>query len=314
MRSSLVEHLVCVTDNCNSQLDIECLKFAKDECVEGFLYCSKCSARYPIINGIPIIVEDFTLYISQRTKILGKWLLECRTNSMKQFLHEKSKHVINISQDRYEENGSWFKPYLSMHHQKAKADKHFSNIIHNGFDDFYIQISDLILDNFSNSNLCLDIGCATGTATHKLAKKLGFVIGVDQSFSFIKQACKKKSARAEFLVADSQNLPFSKNKFDLVVSLNMLDLVEPMNFIAHVSSLVRHGGNIVLTDPYDFRDEKGDPKNTHNGRSIRRLFIDNGFTVNRRTSRQSFIPWILRINKRAYLVYFADLVIAKRSV
>jgi len=315
LKNFVAEHLVCVTDNCNSRLDVECMSAIADDCVEGFLHCDICKASYPIINGVAIIVNDFTGYISQRTRILGKWLLECKTHSMKQFLWEKSKGVRNVSQNRYEEGGAWFEPYLYMHSAKTKIDKHFSQIINNEFDNFYAYLIDLVLDKFSASRMCLDLGCGIGISTRRLAEKLGFVFGTDQSFSFIREARKQnKNQNIEFCVGDSLKLPFKKYKFDLVVSLNVLDLVNPRILIAHMNSLLKSEGSMVITDPYDFRDEKGDLMNVYNGKSIRKLLTNDGFIIDKSTHNESFLPWILRINQRTYLLYFTDLIIAKKSV
>ena len=314
MRNSITEHLVCVTDNCNSLLKLEHLSSTSDDCTEGFLRCSRCDASYPIINGVAIIVNDFTNYISQRTKILGKWLLECKTDPMKKFIRKQAKDVQKLAQNRYEEGGTWFEPYLYMRSPKTKIDKRFSQIINENFDNFYSRLANLILDKFSDNKMCLDLGCATGTVTYRLAKKLDFVFGVDQSFSFVREARKQNKDNMEFLVADSLKLPFKNNKFDLVISLNVLDLVNPEKLLRYIHSLLKPAGSMVITDPYDFRDEKGDPNNTHDGKSIRKFLMNNGFTIDKNTQKESFLPWVLRINRRAYLLYFADLIIAKRSV
>lgn len=314
MRNSITEHLVCVTDNCNSSLELERLRSVGDDCTEGFLNCDVCDACYPIINGVAIIVDDFPSYISQRTRILGKWLLECKTDAMKKFVRKQARDAHKLAQNRYEEGGAWFEPYLYMRSPKTKTDKHFSQIINENFDNFYSHLADLILDRFSDSKMCLDLGCATGTVTHRLAKKLGFVFGVDQSFSFVREARKQNKDNTEFLVADSLKLPFKNDKFDLIISLNVLDLVNPEKLLMHMHSSLKPAGSVVITDPYDFRDEKGDPKNTHGGKSIRRFLMNNGFTIDKNTQKESFLPWVLRINRRAYLLYFADLIIAKRSV
>ena len=124
MRNSITEHLVCVTDNCNSPLKLEHLSSTSDDCTEGFLRCSRCDASYPIINGVAIIVNDFTNYISQRTRILGKWLLECKTDPMKKFIRKQAKDVQKLAQNRYEEGGTWFEPYLYMRSPKTQIDKH----------------------------------------------------------------------------------------------------------------------------------------------------------------------------------------------
>jgi 2-polyprenyl-3-methyl-5-hydroxy-6-metoxy-1,4-benzoquinol methylase/uncharacterized protein YbaR (Trm112 family) len=302
-----------VTKGCNSKLEIESIVDKDGDCVEGFLDCRKCKVAYPILDGVAVIVNDLATYASQRPKILGRWLVESKSKRMKDFLKEAGKHVGTTSEDRYEIGGSWFAPYLSMHSPKSKVDKHFAKIVNQSFDEFYRNIAELILHKFPSKALCLDIGCAVGTTAKKLAKKFDFVFGVDQSFSFIKEARKRNNTRnTEFLVVNSLELPLKK-QFDLVISLNLIDLVDPRKLLTNIHSLLVNHGHVVLADPYDFRDAKGNPRPLYDAKTLRKMLTDIGFTIDRSTSAGSFIPWMLRIHNRAYLVYFDDLIIASKS-
>ncbi len=313
MKNSIVEQLVCVTKGCNSKLEIESIANKDHDCVEGFLDCRKCEAAYPILDGVAVIVNDVATYASQRPKVLGRWLVETKSRRLKDFLKETAKHVRTTSEDRYEMGGSWFAPYLSMHSPKSKVDKHFAKIVNQNFDELYRNIAELILQKIRSKGLCLDIGCAIGTTAKRLAKNFDFVFGVDQSFSFIREARKRNNAKnTEFLVANSLQLPFEK-KFDLIVSLNLIDLVDPRKLLTNVHSLLANRGHVVMADPYDFRDEKGNPRSPYDAKSLRKMLADIGFTIDPSTSTESFIPWILRIHNRAYLVYFDDLIIASKS-
>ena len=314
MKNSIVEQLVCVTKGCNSKLEIESIADKHGDCIEGFLDCNKCQAAYPILDGVAVIVNDLVAYASHRPKILGRWLVESKNRLMKEFLKEAAKHVKITSEDRYEIGGAWFAPYLSMHSPKSKVDKHFAKIMNSRFDEFYRNIAELIFQKFSSQRLCLDLGCAVGTTAKALARKFDFVFGVDQSFSFIKEARKRNNAKnTEFLVVNSLELPFKKN-FDLIVSLNLIDLVDPKKLLTNIHSLLSNNGHVVLADPYDFRDEKGNPRPLYDSKNLRKLLNDIGFTIDESTSRESFIPWTLRIHNRAYLVYFDDLIIATKSI
>jgi len=313
MKNSIVEQLVCVTKGCNSKLEIESITDKDHDCVEGFLSCHKCEAAYPILDGVAVIVNDLVTYASQRPKILGRWLVESKSRRMKDFLKEAGKHVRTTSEDRYEMGGAWFAPYLSMHSPRSKVDKHFAKIVNQNFDEFYRNIAELISHKFPSKQSCLDLGCAVGTTAKALAQKYDFILGVDQSFSFIKEARKRNNRKnLEFLVTNSLQLPFKK-KFDFIVSLNLIDIVDPNKLLASIYSLLSNRGHVVLADPYDFRDERGNPRPLYDAKSLRKMLTDIGFTVDRSTSAESFIPWMLRIHNRAYLVYFDDLIIASKS-
>ena len=61
MLESSLEFLKCV--NCGSKLELDLFKQDK-EIIEGILECPKCNGQYPIIEKIPILWNDFSLYLS----------------------------------------------------------------------------------------------------------------------------------------------------------------------------------------------------------------------------------------------------------
>ena len=49
---------------------------------------------YPIIEGVAIIVKDFAKYAEQRMTMYGRWLLNSKTDKMKDFL-KKMAHIYH---------------------------------------------------------------------------------------------------------------------------------------------------------------------------------------------------------------------------
>lgn len=73
----------------------------------------------------------------------------------------------------------------------------------------------------------LDAGCGEGTLSIMMAKKGAFVTGCDISKPNIDNAVthakKNNLSNINFVLGDAENLPFSDNEFDLVVSSHVLE-------------------------------------------------------------------------------------------
>src|SRR5262252_1838246 len=87
MKVQFYHHLVCPqhTDK-QIHLSLETLQVIDNECVEGFLKCERCQTLYPIIEGVAVIVKNFVKYSECRVATFGNWLLNSRTDKMRNFL------------------------------------------------------------------------------------------------------------------------------------------------------------------------------------------------------------------------------------
>ena len=287
------------------------------ECIEGFLICPNCNSKYPIIDGVSIIVNNFPNYIQNRTGMYGKWLLECKTDSMKEFLKNSGKSVSTRLEesDLYEDGGIWYFPYKWFQQEDHGEDRLIKSLKWNiNPDELYDRVINGIPPKFDG--IALDLGCAMGKSTIKLGKKYSFVIGVDLSFSFIKEARRvmqqEMQGNVEFCVADSSCLPFHRMKFDLVLVMNLIELVNPVDLLSTIHKLLKPHCDVIITDPYDY-NRKRVIENKYDAQSFRQLLEDNGFEINQSNKKkEAFIPWILKINERIYLFYFVDFIRAKK--
>jgi putative 4-mercaptohistidine N1-methyltranferase len=130
----------------------------------------------------------------------------------------------------------------------------------------------------------LDIGCAVGRATFELAGYCREVIGLDYSQAFVAAAEKIRTdgelayqyaiegtrtapalarlpkrvdpARVTFRVGDAMNLPDDLGTFDVVLAANLIcRLPDPRIFLARAASLVKPGGQLLLTTPFTWLEE-----------------------------------------------------------
>lgn len=90
----------------------------------------------------------------------------------------------------------------------------------------------------------LDVGCGGGQYLEKLIKRKAYVTGVDYSEKMIELArrfLKDRGYKGYFLIkADVSNLPFEKNRFDLVVATGLLEyLIEPSVAMKEISRVMK---------------------------------------------------------------------------
>ena len=313
MIKKIVRDLYCVNNSCKkARLNLESFLGTEEECKEGFLSCKICNSRYPIIQGVPILMEDFHKYASQRIIIFGKWIVNCRSPEIKSFLKSEGVKIRGHTyNDRYEENGIWYKSYLNTQNSYHSGDRLLSLFKKQIKPNHIYKM--LIDEDLNLSGIGLDIGCSIGPSTFELSRKLSFVYGIDLSFSFILKARKimrsRKKRNMEFIVADATNLPFKSKFFHSITALNVIDRIDFNKLILSINSSLKKNGKLILIDPYHFIGDND--KDKFDSNQIRKRLEKFGYKLN---NKVSYIPWIMKLNERAYLFYFVDFIEAKNNL
>ncbi len=137
------------------------------------------------------------------------------------------------------------------------------------------------------------------------------VFGIDKSFSAIQQANKIQNDNTNYIVSDFMSNPFKNMKFDLIVGLNILELMEP-NILLKIISKQISNGHVIITDPYDYQRGIDSVKNPMDEKILRKRLTELKFKISDNTKQPSFIPWNLQLYDRASLDYKVDIVIAKK--
>ncbi|MGD8919018.1 MAG: methyltransferase domain-containing protein [Nitrosopumilaceae archaeon] len=212
---------------------------------------------------------------------------------MKSFLKKSLTKKIQHIEDRSILEQRWTNIY-----QKSSRSK------------FYSIIKKRIKD-IPSSKFSLEYGCSIGTLSKFLAESSQNVFGVDRSFSAIQIAQKNSKDNLDYLVADSLSPLFGRMKFNLILALNLLELVEPMEFLEQIQNQISKGF-LVITDPYDYDRGKNSVRKPLDEATLRKKLQSYGFQIIQETDKPSNLTWNLKLNPRTTLHYKVDLVMAKK--
>lgn len=211
---------------------------------------------------------------------------------MKKFLKHSLSNCKRKADDRTLLEERWSRIYQNS--QKSK---------------FYSKLKNE-LDIISKSKHVLEYGCSIGIMTSFLANSSQNVFGIDRSFSALSIAKKTTKDNLDYFVADLLSNVFGNAKFDLILALNILELVEPQELLKQISQQL-HRGTFVISDPYDFDRGKNSVKKPLDELALRHNLEELGFTITKKTKKPSYLTWNLKLNPRSTLSYKADLIIAK---
>jgi 2-polyprenyl-3-methyl-5-hydroxy-6-metoxy-1,4-benzoquinol methylase len=107
-----------------------------------------------------------------------------------------------------------------------------------------------IMRNCLQGESVLELGCADGRMTQKLARDFKKVIAVDGSSTFIKETQKKVNfPNVQFICSFFED--FSPNdEFDIIVMTNILEHVDdPILVLKKAKAWLRHGGKVFVVVP-----------------------------------------------------------------
>ena len=260
---------------------------------EGFLFCNDCQLKFPIISKIPILVENLSQFLTNRSSLGGLLLELSLTAVMKEFIKNTMSKIQKSENDFFPTEKRWVDIYLL-----------------NKNSSFYKNIKSYI-SKIPPKNFVVEYGSSIGIISNSLGLKHAHVFGIDTSFQALLEAKNKSPKNCEYFLADILQHPLGKKKFDLIVALNMLELVEPSLLLKIVFKQISNGF-IFLSDPYDYDRGKNSVKNPLNENQIREILCQNKFQITKSTKKPSKINWNLKINDRTQLSYKVDIIIARK--
>ena len=99
----------------------------------------------------------------------------------------------------------------------------------------------------------LDVGCGTGNNLQFFREKWCSLTGVDSSGEKLEIARQKYGDRAEFILGQAQDLPFSDDEFDIVTIINFLEIADnPRKVVEEAIRVCRGRVFIGFLNNYSF--------------------------------------------------------------
>ena len=290
MNESTLKFIKC--PKCNGIIDLEVYE-NKKEIIEGMLKCHKCELIFPIINKIPIMLTDFKKYISEHRILSGKLYKLASSKEVKKFLKSTLEDIIWENND------------------KSGIEERWSQIYNNNKNNKFYKIIKSHIEKIPKSKLVLEYGSSIGIISNHISNISENVFGIDKSFSAIQYAKKNQNNNSDYIVSDFASHPFGNKKFDLIIGLNVLELMEPRILLKMMSNQISNG-HLIISDPYDYDRGMNSVKQPMSENILREKLVEFKFKIINNTKKPSFTPWNLKLYDRASLNYKVDIVIAKK--
>ncbi len=278
----------------------------------GDLYVCTCGRRYPIVDGVPIVLADPDAFVRDAiTSIV-----------------ERDLPIEVVEQ--LVEGGPDDAPYAQLHeHLSIYLDAHWGDRAepppdHDGFG------ARALVDKIAalpRCSLAVELGCSAGRIVAELAARADHAVGIDLHFGALRRARKLLAgervtygrrivgrhyaaatasgiARGNVTLAcgDAHDPPLIAGMYDRVVALNMLDSVaQPRTLLAVVDGLCAPGGEIILASPYAWESHVMAEADRFGGRdpaaALRAHFA--AYAI----EDEAELPWALRRDARSAATY-----------
>lgn len=194
-----------------------------------------------------------------------------------------------------------------------------------------------LLDPRRPMESALDIGCAVGASSFELSRSFDRVVGIDYSQAFIDAARQLQSEgeiptkkriegqifgpftakvdptldrlKVRFEVGDACNLSQKLGAFDAVVAANLIcRLPDPRIFLGRLPSLVKPGGQLLLTTPFTWMEEYTPVRNwlgatpqTGSSFEVLKAALEPDFIL----EHEEDLPFLIREHSRKFQFTFA---------
>lgn len=304
----------------DGRLDLRTLERA------GELLVCECGRRYPVVDGVPIVLGDPTAYL--------------RADTMTVVERDLTPEVAALLVETVPDDA----PYARLlEHLSIYLDAHWGDRADPAGALAFAPIIERLAALPRVEHAC-ELGCSAGRIVAELARNADHVVGLDLQFGTVRRARKLLAGeavafarrmigrhyapvriapgdlatdRVTLICGDALDPPLIPRAFDRVVALNLLDSVaNPRQLIAVLDGLCDHGGELILGCPYSWQSSVvpeghrfggADP-----GAALRALLTGGDLTARYEVVEEAEILWPLRRDARSTLTYRIDYLRARK--
>jgi uncharacterized protein YbaR (Trm112 family)/SAM-dependent methyltransferase len=319
--------LVCpgCRTHCPGRLELRTLDRA------GEVLLCECGRRYPIIDGVPIVVADLSGFLSS----------EMTTVVERDLAPEVTAVLVEGGPDQA------CYPRL-IEHLSTYMDAHWGDRAVPSVDFGAREIVERIAERAGERvALAVELGCSVGRIIAELAAGADRVVGVDLQFGAVRRARKLldgehlayhrrvagrhyqvalvtagdravAAARRLIVCGDALDPPLVPGVYDRVVALNLLDSVKsPSQLLSVMDGLCAPGGEVILASPYAWQSSVMDDKERIGGADpatdVSAILREGvGLGARYRIEDEADLSWSLRRDARSSVAYRTHYLRARR--